>query len=156
MPPFSPFPEPTVSGLKSIRRPALRIVGESEADVERASFRPTVSTVVEAGNIPVMFRKLLVALAPVIVSRIVRMLRPAVLTLPFTTEAGLHPRRLPEVAYTREEVHPLRAVPDPILPPPPPKVPKGTTCALAGIAAASNAARRIFFTYEIPEIETLR
>jgi hypothetical protein len=116
-----------------------------------------VSALSVPGNVPVMFRKLLVAEEPLMVSWIVSIDRPAVLTLPFTTAAGLHPSRLPAVAYTMEEVHPPSAVPDPIDALPPPSVPNGTTCAFADTEnAAKTAARRNFLTYEIPEIETLR
>jgi hypothetical protein len=51
-----------------------------------------VSALSVALKVDVRLRKLLVAEDPLIVSEMVRMLRPAVETLPFTTKLGLHVR----------------------------------------------------------------
>jgi len=93
--------------------------------------------------VPVTFKKLLVALAPLIVSLIVRIDRPAVDTDPFTMEAGSHASRLAALAVRIEEVQPERAVPVPMEVEPPPPAPRPTTREPPVWAKSGEARRRV-------------
>ena len=113
-----------------------------------------LDTVLLAGIIPEMLKKLLVV-ESVIVSRIVRMLRPAVETEPLTTAAGLQVT-IPETTETIPvmALHPSSSVPAPRDPNP--------TVRLPPVWAAANGARRVstnasslFMAYLLSEAVTL-